>query len=393
MRSALAVCLLGSALAFAGPLSTNGEFEDWANRPYEKFENGEKMLQTVKHELLENYVTDVTEEALYRAAVQGMLSAVDPSRRDANKLMTPAQYAELNIEMKGELVGIGVQFKFDSPSGRADVTGVIKGSPAERAGIRVNDALLTVDGASFRGKNIRDLVNAIRGKAGGQVTLAILRDATIVTSTIERQKIGFDSVGHELLAGDIGLLTIHGFNETTPQATREALTALKSAKGLVVDLRDNEGGMLDRSVEVAKLLLPKGKVITRLQFKHGKEDVRTNDAEPVIDVPMVVLINGATRSSAELTAAALREGVHAPLIGTKTFGKWSVQVLKELPNRYVMRYTVASFKTPEGKSYEGEGIAPDIEVERDEAAAPRTTKLPDSQLRTAINFLQMRQGR
>lgn len=382
----LAASLVISLAAHAGAL--NEDFEEWTNRPYEKFENGEKMLQAVKAELLENYVKDVSEEALYRAAVQGMLSAVDPARRDANKLMSPAQFAELTIEMKGELVGIGVQFKFDSPSGRADVTGVIKGSPAEKAGVRVGDAVLTVDGVSYKGKGIRDLVNAIRGKPGGKVTVALLRDAAIVTSTIERQKIGFDSVAHELLPGDIGVLTIHGFIESTPQATRDALVAMKGAKALIIDLRDNEGGMLDRSVDVAKLLLPKGKVITRLEYRHGKEDVRTNDAEPLTTVPMVVLINGATRSSAELTAAALREGVHAPLIGTKTFGKWSVQMLKELPNHYVMRYTVASFKTPDGKSYEGEGIAPDIEVERDAAA-----KAPDTQLRTALNFLQMRPGR
>ncbi len=382
----LAASLVISLAAHAGAL--NEDFEEWTNRPYEKFENGEKMLQAVKAELLENYVKDVSEEALYRAAVQGMLSAVDPARRDANKLMSPAQFAELTIEMKGELVGIGVQFKFDSPSGRADVTGVIKGSPAEKAGVRVGDAVLTVDGVSYKGKGIRDLVNAIRGKPGGKVTVALLRDAAIVTSTIERQKIGFDSVAHELLPGDIGVLTIHGFIESTPQATRDALVAMKGAKALIIDLRDNEGGMLDRSVDVAKLLLPKGKVITRLEYRHGKDDVRTNDAEPLTTVPMVVLINGATRSSAELTAAALREGVHAPLIGTKTFGKWSVQVLKELPNHYVMRYTVASFKTPDGKSYEGEGIAPDIEVERDAAA-----KAPDTQLRTALNFLQMRPAR
>ncbi len=164
------------------------------------------------------------------------------------------------------------------------------------------------------------MVNAIRGKAGGKVTLTILRDATIVTSTLERQKIAFDSVSQELLPGGIGLLSIRSFNETTPQGTREALAALKGARGLIIDLRDNEGGLLERSLDTAK------------------------------------------------TAAALRENLHAPLIGTKTFGKWSVQVIKELPNKFVMRYTVATFRAPDGKAYEGEGLPPDIEVDRDEAA-------------------------
>ncbi len=384
----LALTLL-LAVTAAAP---NEEFEDWAGKPLEKFENGEKVFQAVKHELMTNYVKELTEEQLYRAAVQGMLSTIDPSYRDANKLMTPAQFAELTVEMKGELMGIGVQFKFDSATGRAEVNRVMTGSPAQKAGLRTGDVILTVDGASFKGKSIRDLVQVIRGKAGTKLTLAILRDAAIVTSTLERQKIAFDSVAQELLPGNIGLITLRGFNETTPAGLREALTALKGAKGLIIDLRDNEGGTLESAISSAQLLLPKGSVITKLVYRQGREDVRTNGEAPLTTAPMVVLINGNTRSSAELTAAALREGVHAPLIGTKTFGKWSVQVIKELPNHFVMRYTVAAFTSPDGKTYEGQGLPPDIEVERDEAAlayGKKATEQNDHQLRAALHLLRL----
>ncbi len=371
-------------VAFAGP-PPGDEFEDWVNRPREKFENGDQVLQAVKQELQAHYLTEVPDDVLYRAAVQGMLSAIDPGRKDANALLTPAQFAEMNVEMKGELIGIGVQFKFDSATGRADVTGLVKGSPAEKAGLRVGDALLSVDGATFKGKQIRDLVHAIRGKAATKVTLALLRDTSIVNTVVERQKITFDVVTHEALPGGIGLLSIRAFNETTPQAVREALAALKGSKGLIVDLRDNEGGMLERSIDTLKLLVPKGKVLTRLVYRQDKEEVRTNDADPVFaGVPTVVLVNGQTRSSAELSAAALRDGLKAPLLGTKTFGKWSVQMLKELPNHFVMRYTVAQFRAPDGKSYEGEGLAPDIEVSQDEAGKA------DGQLRAALQFLRLR---
>lgn len=376
----LALISCTATLAFAGA----PEGEDWEPTGKEKFEQGDKALQAVRQELMEHYFTELSDEQVSLAAVRGLLASVDPARREANKLMTPTEYAELTVELKGELIGIGVKFKFEGSTGRADVLGVVKGSPAEKAGLRTGDVILAVDGASFKGKEIRDLVNAIRGHAGTQVKLTYLRDAGILTTTIERQKFAFDLVSSELLDGNIGLLSIRSFNETTPQSVRQALGTLKGAKGLVIDLRDNEGGMLERTFDTLKLLLPKGKTMATLHYRKGKDDVRVNTDAPLISgIPVVVLINGQTRSSAELAAAALREGLKAPLLGNKSFGKWSVQMLKELPNHFVMRYTVAIFSGPDGKSHEGEGLAPDIEVTNDEGTSV------DAQARTAINFLKL----
>ncbi len=349
-----------------------------------RFDNAEKVFLEVKRELRDHYVTDLTEEQLYQAAVQGMLAAVDPPRHEVNKLMTPSEFQDLTIEMKGEVTGIGVAFKFDAPTGRAEITALIKNSPAERAGLKVGDVILSVDNTSYKGKQMRDLVNAIRGKVQSKVSLAVLRDASILNLTIERERVTFDVVTHELQADGVGVLTIRSFNETTPAATRTALAALKGSKGLVIDLRDNEGGVLERSFDTLKLLLPKGKVMARLVSRGNKEEVRTNGDEPVVSgLPTVVLVNGQTRSSAELVAAALRDGLKAPLIGAKTFGKWSVQLLKELPNHFVMRYTFAFFKGPDGKSYENEGLPPDIEVGNE----PNSSV--DAQLKTAVSLLKL----
>jgi carboxyl-terminal processing protease len=377
-------------------------FEDWANKPHEKFDVGARAFEAARRELLEQYVkNDLNEDDLYRAAVQGMLTNIDPAMRAHNRLLGPAEFAEMNADLKAEIVGVGLMLKFDNATGRADVLGVIPGSPAARSDIKAGDVLLTVDGQSFKGKQMRDLIYAVRGKAGDKVTLNLLHDATVVTRTLERQKVAYDVVTEEALPGDVAVLHVWAFAETTPQSMRAALgrIAARNPKALIVDLRDNPGGMLDGAVEATRMLLPRGKTVVKLVKRGGKEETLTATAEPVLKpVPTVVLINEHTGSSAELMAAALREGLKAPLIGTKSLGKWSVQSLKELPNHFVMRYTVAHFFAPDGNTYEGTGLLPDIEVAFDEDARskmPRDGAIEDKlkadpQLKAAASFLRLR---
>ncbi|MFT3841513.1 MAG: S41 family peptidase [Myxococcaceae bacterium] len=393
---------LVSLTAFAGGEGKETVLEDWAARPHDKFEGGARAFDAVKRELLDEYVKNgLDEDDLYRAAAEGMLAQIDPSMRPYNKLLSPKQNAELLQDMKGEVVGVGVQLKFDEPTGRAEVMGVMKGGPAEKADLRDGDIVLTVDGQSFKGKTVHDLVGAVRGKIGEKVTLSVLRDNQVITKTLERQRVSYELVTFELLPNDVGVIAIHSFGEGTPDQVRAAISKLQAskAKGLIVDLRGNEGGLLEKAMDTAKLMLPKGKVIARLAHRGGKEEVREQTGDPMMQaLPTVVLIDKDTRSSAELVAAALREGLRAPLIGAKTAGKWSVQALKELPNHFVMRYTVALFKSPDNKSYEAEGLPADIEVAMDEATGQKAwrAKTPaervaiDVQLRAAANFLRLR---
>ena len=402
MKTTTLVLALVSLTAFAdGPRSID-DFDDWAAAPKDRFEGGAKAFDAAKKELLEKYLKDdLTEDELYRAALAGMLARIDPQMRSYNRLLAPAEFAELNADLKGETVGVGLQLSFDSATGRAQVVGLVRGSPAEKADLREGDVVLTVDGASFKGKQMRDVVYAIRGKEHEKVTLGVLRDAIVLTKTVVRERLRVDAVTYELLPGDIAVVAIRTFNETTVQGARDALTAASraGAKGLIVDLRDDEGGLLEKALETAKLFLPKGKVITKVLHRANREEAITNDQDPLFGpVPTVVLVNGHTRSSAELLAAALREGLKAPVIGAKTGGKWSVQSLKELPNKYVLKYTLALFRAPDGKSYEGEGLAPDIEVTQDERSVARSVRLKslsdrlsiDAQLRAAASFLKLR---
>jgi carboxyl-terminal processing protease len=368
----------------------------------EKFEDASRAFQAAKETLLHNYLrSDVTEADLYRAAVQGMLNNVDPKLSAYNKLLGPAETAELKIEMTGRVVGIGIQVKFDAASGIVDVLGVIPGSPAQTADVREGDKIFRIDGVAYKGKTLTNVVAAIRGKEGDSVSLEMLRDASVITKSVRRERVLFDSVSHQRLPGDIELLSIQSFSERTPASLKSALAEIaKSApKGLVIDLRNNAGGLLDQSIESAKLLLPKGTVITKLLKRGQKVETIVADQEPILKaVPTVVLTSDSTMSSAELLASALRLGLHAPILGGKTHGKWSVQSLEELPNHFVMKYTVAMFQTPDGQSYEGTGLAPDIEVTMDAETLDRVQHVKsvdarlaaDVQLRAASNLLRMR---
>jgi carboxyl-terminal processing protease len=401
MKHMLLLTLISLSALADGPRSID-DFDDWASAPKDRFESGAKTFEAAKKELLEKYLEDdLTEDELYRAALAGMLARIDPPMRSYNRLLTPSEFSELNNDLKGEAIGVGLQLKFDSGTGRAEVLGLVRGSPAEKADLREGDMVLTVDGASFKGKQLRDVVYAIRGKVNEKVTLGVLRDAVVLTKTLERQKLKVESVTYEALPGGLAVIGIRSFNETTPQGAREALAAAAKAgsKGLIIDLRDNEGGLLEKALETAKLFLPRGKVITRVLHRGGKEESIVCDVDPVFGpVPTVVLVNGHTRSSAELLAAAVRDGLRAPLIGAKTGGKWSVQSLKELPNKYVLKYTLAMFRAPDGTSYEGEGLSPDIEVAQDEQSVARAARQKsltdrlaiDTQLRAAASFLKLR---
>jgi carboxyl-terminal processing protease len=377
------------------------DYESWANQPKDKFGNGAQVFQQAKAQLLKGYYReDITEDDLYRAAVQGMLHYVDPKMHAHNRLISPSEFSEMQTDLKGELVGIGVQIKFDEASGIVDVIGVLAGSPAEKADLREGDKLLTIDGKSFKGLQLRDVVYAIRGKEGESVKLEFLRDAQLQTKVVTRERIKIELVNREKLPNDIELISIHSFSDPTPAMVKKALldAAADQPKGLIVDLRDDKGGLLDKSVETAELFLPKGKVVTQVVHRGGKTEVMTSKSDPVLKpLPTVVLINENSMSSAELVAAALHEGLSAPLIGSKTFGKWSAQTIEELSNHFVMKYTTAMFQTPSGKSYEGEGMPADIEVPMDpeilDRVHPRDPAghlAADVQLRAAHSLLRMR---
>jgi carboxyl-terminal processing protease len=363
----------------------------------EKFTSGNKAFAQVRDALLKSYYAEgLTEDDLYRAATAGMLEKLEPRMQKYNHLLSPRDISEIKNDLKGEVVGIGVQISFDEKDGYADVLGTFPGSPSEKGGLVAGDKIVTVNGKLYKGMKLQDVVADIRGKAGEPVTLSVLRGDKLQSFTIVRDKVTFDSPVKALFPDRVGYVRVPSFNDKTPGIVRASLEELEreGARALVIDLRHSPGGSFDRAIETAGLLLPEGSPVVALKGRD-KPGLRVTTGKPVLgDVPVVVLIDGDTSSGAEFLAGALQEVRHARLVGARTHGKWSVQSLDNLPNGYAYKFTVGLFQTPGGRSFEGTGLPPDVESTMDEktlaranVAKPEERLGIDVQLRTAKELL------
>lgn len=329
------------------------------------FSSGEQAFLAVKEALRAKYYrSGLTEDEIYRAAVAGMLHELEPQLGAWNKLLSPEEIKELQSDMKGNIVGIGVEIRFDNDSGTSDVLAVIPGSPAERAGIHDGDKILTVAGKFYKGKALRDVVSDLRGQPGETVKLSVLRDTQVLDFQIERQRVIYDIVKSMMLPSDVGYLLIRQFNENTLPSVEAALKDLQArhARALVIDLRGNQGGLFEKAVATAELFLKKGTPIVKIRHRGGGEETLVSKGTTPFALPLALIIDKETASSGELLAGALREGAGAQLIGQKSFGKGTIQNLEELPNKYAFKYTVSLFFLPSGQSIESTGLIPDVEV-------------------------------
>jgi carboxyl-terminal processing protease len=315
--------------------------------------------------------------------------------------MTARELAEMKNDLTGEVVGIGVHISFESNSGHAEVLATLPGSPSEKAGLLAGDRIVTVNGKLYKDATLRQVVEDIRGKAGESVTLSVLRGDKLVSFTIQRARVPFDTPAAMSISEGVGYVRIPSFTDKTPGAVRSALEDLakQHVSALVVDLRGCPGGSFERAVETAGALLAEGAPVVTLK-RRGKPEEKhlAKGGGVLLDVPLAVLVDGVTGSSAELVTAALSENRHARIVGQKTLGKWTVQSVDELPNGWAFKYTVSLFKTPSGRSFEGVGLTPDVEVAMDEKllAKANATQKPedrlaiDVQLRTAKELLVRR---
>jgi carboxyl-terminal processing protease len=369
--------------------TSSSSTDDWASEPKEKFSNGAREFAAIKDELMKSYYAEgLTEDDFYRAASEGLLEHIDPSMRKWNKLLGPSDVAEIRSDLKGELVGVGTQIDFDPATGYTDVVGTIPGSPAEKAGILEGDKIVTVDGKLFKGMTIRDVVSVIRGKAGEPVTLSILRADKLLSFTITRAPIAYSPVHHFMLPGGVGYLGVSSFTSKTTAMVKDALgdLAAQGAKSLVVDLRDSPGGSFDEAIASTDLMLPTGTPIATVKKRGAKDDSYVAKGAPILaTIPLAVLVDHGTSSGAELMTAALQEGRHASIVGTRTFGKWSVQTIEDLDNGYAYKFTIGTFYTPSGKTYGGVGLEPDVEVSMDDKATSRALAQSDPDKRLAAD--------
>ncbi|TSC80476.1 MAG: Carboxyl-terminal protease [Candidatus Peregrinibacteria bacterium Gr01-1014_25] len=327
------------------------------------------LLWSVWRLLQDHYIDpgDLKRGPMVYGAVRGMVSAIgDPY----TSFLTPEEHAEFQEGLDGHLQGIGAELS--TRDGLIVIVSPIKKSPAERAGLLPGDIITEVDDWPTYGKTLAEVVKRIRGKRGTTVTLTIERDGERepVSVTITRADITVPSVELRYQKDKQGVIAIAEVNQFGSDTTAELTSALRDVlrhgniSGLVLDLRYNGGGYLTGAVEMSSLFLTKGKVVT-VERREGEPQRHYVDGRPLLpDLPMVILINEGTASAAEIVAGALRDAERATIVGTKSFGKGTVQEVIELPGGSSLRVTTAHWLTPSGRNLAKEGITPDVVVER-----------------------------
>lgn len=312
-----------------------------------------------------DYVTPVQDKTLLENAIHGMISGLDPH----SAYLTPEEHEELQEGTSGEFGGLGIEI--GAEDGFIKVISPIDDTPADRAGMRAGDLVIRVDETPVKGLKLSEAVKIMRGKPGTSVTLTILREGEPrpLEITIIRDIIKVISVKGRILEPGFGYLRITQFQSHTSKALRETLSELKkenegSLDGLILDLRNNPGGVLDAAVEVADAFLKKGMIVyTEGRREDGKLKFNAKPTDLLKGAPMLVLVNEGSASASEIVAGALQDHKRALIAGEKTFGKGSVQTILPMADGDALKITTARYFTPSGTSIQATGISPDIVLE------------------------------
>ncbi len=312
-----------------------------------------------------DYVENVTDEQLVEAAINGMLTSLDPH----SSYMNAKNFSDMQVQVRGEFGGLGIEVTMEN--GLVKVVSPIDDTPAAKAGLKPNDLITQIDSEPVQGLSLNDAVEKMRGPVGSDIKLTIKREGKDAFDvTMKRAVVKIQSVKSQLEGDDIGYVRITSFNEQADSGVKTAIKDLKAKAngkltGIVLDLRNNPGGLLDQAVAVSNDFMTQGEIVST-RGRHA-EDAQRYNAQPPGDLtgglPMVVLINGGSASASEIVAGALQDQHRAVLLGTRSFGKGSVQTIIQLPGHGAMRLTTARYYTPSGRSIQAKGIEPDIVVE------------------------------
>ncbi|HXO90655.1 MAG TPA: S41 family peptidase [Stellaceae bacterium] len=323
-----------------------------------------KLFGEVFERVRADYVDDVSDNSLVESAINGMLTSLDPH---SNYLNTK-NFNDMKVQTRGEFGGLGIEVSMEN--GLVKVVSPIDDTPAARAGLKPGDLITHLDGEPVQGMTLPEAVEKMRGPVSSEIKLTIRRegrdpfDVKLIRATIKIQ-----SVRSHLEGDNIGYVRVTTFNEQTDTGLNNAMKSLKQQAGnklvgVVLDLRNNPGGLLDQAVSVSDAFLEKGEIVST-RGRRGEDAQRYNAraGDIAAGLPMVVLINGGSASASEIVAGALQDHHRAILLGTRSFGKGSVQTIIPLPGHGAMRLTTARYYTPSGRSIQAKGIDPDIIVE------------------------------
>lgn len=328
-----------------------------------------------------NYLEEIDEKQLEEYIYKGYVAGLEDPY---SAYYTKEEYDELNEQNTGAYVGIGVTIAKDNDTSEIVFKEAYEGSPAKEAGIEEGDILLKINGESVEGMELDSIISKIKGKENVTIHLTVLRDKKELNIDVTTREVEITTVESKMLENKIGYIKLSQFIEVSSEQFKEAYEKLKEdgATSLIVDLRDNPGGLLSEVVDIADYFLPKKKMIVYTKNKNGKGDEYKSSDEQLIDMPVAVLINGESASASEILTGVIKDYKIGTIVGENTFGKGIVQKFYPLVDGSAVKLTVEKYYTPNGNDIHKKGIAPDIEVKQDEEDKE------DKQLKKAIQILK-----
>lgn len=386
MFSFFEVIIIAFIAAVVGILFTTGFYslkEEQVNNTPDEF----KEFLDVYDELVDGYYGDVDKKGMLEAGIKGMVEYLgDPN---SFYLDFDSSYS-LNEELEGEFVGMGATITVDE-NGNVYILELYPDSPGVKAGFMVGDIIKKVDGVEMTSKNVTEVSYKVKGKEGTKVDITILRGDEEKTITLTRGKVELQSVSSFVTDEDknVGYIGISVFAKNTPKQFKKAMDELlkQNVNSVIIDVRSNSGGYLDVANEIASMFLEKNSVVYQLDTKGKIEKIKTT-TDKLYDVDVVVLVDGGSASASEILAAALNENINAPLVGTQTFGKGTVQRTRTLESGAMIKYTIQEWYTPKGNKVDTIGLTPTYIEELTQEYCDNPTFDKDNQYHKAIEILK-----
>lgn len=352
-----------------------------------------QLFSEVFHQIKQHYVDAIDDETLMQHAISGMLNQLDPH----STWLTQQAYADLQEMTEGEFAGIGIEVIPDGDYLR--VVTPIDGSPAQQAGIMANDRITAIDKQSLKGKLYSDSIELLRGEEGSLVKLQILREdeKKPLSFKLKRRMIKVDSVKSELYEQHIAYLRIAQFQKDSAKEAAKHLQQLEKKSeealaGIILDLRNNPGGMLRSAVAMVDMFIPQGLIVyTEGQIKDQRQQYYASGKAEYTQLPLLIIINQGSASASEIVAGALQDHQRALIIGENSFGKGSVQTVIPLPDKQAIKMTTAHYYTPLGRSIQAKGIKPDITISTTTQTATDKQQSQDKAISEALKLIQAMQ--
>ncbi len=333
------------------------------------------------------FLDDIDQEKMQDAVCKGMVNGLGDTYA---AYYNEEEYQDMKEKTSGNYCGIGAVVSQSATDGAISIVQTIKGGPAEKAGMKSGDMIVEVDGISTQGMDLTALISKTKGDAGTKVKVTVLRDGHQKKYTITRKEIHSQTVESRMLDNKIGYIAVSSFEEVTKQQFRDALKKFEKEgeKSLIIDLRNNGGGLLSTAVDMLDRLLPKGTLVYT-KDKNGEKEVYSATDEESFDKPVAILVNENSASASEVFSGAMQDYKKAVLVGNTTFGKGIVQTVFDLPDGTALKLTTSKYYTPKGRNIHGTGLEPDISVALDETTytQKKSGLTIDNQMERAVEYL------